>query len=200
MRGTVFCLALVCVLVGAAQPATSTVHAENSCSRLDLAYDLAQGGNAEAQSWLARQYEAGLCGLCKDDPLAVVWHKKAAEAGRPEAQFAMGMRCFFGLGVPQDLELAVYWLHKAAQQNHAEAQYRLAGCLEDGLGANADKAAGLYWYTRSAELGYPQAQNMLGILYIKGAGVPRDAPAAAQWFQRAAVQGYARPAQPWVQL
>ena len=144
MRGTVLCLAFVCVLVGAAQPATPTEHAEKTCSSLDQAYELAQNGDAEAQCWLARQYEAGLCGLCKDDPLAVVWFKKAAEAGRAEAQFALGIRCFFGIGVPQDLAQAVYWLHKAALRNHAEAQYRLAGCLEDGLGTSADKAAGVF--------------------------------------------------------
>ena len=177
--------------VQAAQPASPSTHTGKPCASLEQMYDLAQNGDAEAQCWLARQYEDGLCGLCKDDPLAVVWIKKAAEAGRAEAQFALGIRYFFGIGVPQDLAQAVYWLHKAALRNHAEAQYRLAGCLEDGLGTSVDKAAGVFWYTRSAELGYPQAQNMLGILCIKGMGMPRDAQAAAAWFQKAAAQGYA---------
>ena len=168
------------------EPVTPSAHANKPCTSLEQAYEQAQSGDAEAQCRLARQYEAGLCGLCKDDPLAVVWFKKAAAAGRAEAQFAVGMRSFFGLGVQQDIEQAVYWLHKAAQQGHAEAQYRLAGCLEDGLGA-----AAVNWYTRSAELGYPQAQNMLGVLCINGLGVQRDAQAAAAWFHRAAVQGYA---------
>ena len=79
MRGSVVCLVFLCVFVGASQPAAPTTLAEKPCASLDQVYDLAQGGNAEAQSWLARQYEAGLCGLCKDDPLAVVWHKKAAD-------------------------------------------------------------------------------------------------------------------------
>lgn len=162
-----------------------------TCGSLERIYDQAQRGDAESQCWLARQYESGSCGLCKDDPLAVVWFKKAAEAGRAEAQFALGMRCFFGLGVPQDLGQAVFLLHKAAQQGHAEAQYRLAGCLEDGLGVNADKAVAVYWYNTSAGLGYPQAQNMLGVLYSKGMGMPRDAYAAANCFLRAAIQGYA---------
>ena len=165
--------------------------ADKTCARLDRVFALAQQGDAEAQSWLARQYETGSCGLCKDDPLAVVWLKKAAEAGWAEAQFAVGMRCFFGLGVPQNIEEALGWMLKAAQQGHAEAQYRLAGFFEDGLGTNADKPTAVYWYGKSAELGYPQAQNMLGVLCINGKGMPRDAHAAAVWFERAAVQGYA---------
>jgi len=176
---------------GAGQAAHSPVCSAKSCNSMEQIYEQAQHGDAESQLWLARQYERGSRGLCKDDPLAVIWFKKAAEAGRAEAQFALGMRCFFGLGVAQNLEQAVLLLHKAAQQGHAEAQYRLAGCLEDGLGVNADKAAAVYWYSMSAALGYPQAQNMLGILCSKGIGMPRDAHAAANWFLRAAVQGYA---------
>ena len=173
------------------QTAHSPECSAKSCNSLEQVYEHAQRGDAESQLWLARQYESGSCGLCKDDPLAVVWFKKAAEAGRAEAQFALGIRCFFGLGVPQNLEQAASLLHKAAQQGHAEAQYRLAGCLEDGLGVSADKAAAVYWYSMSAALGYPQAQNMLGILCSKGVGMPRDAHAAASWFMRAAAQGYA---------
>ena len=86
---------------------------------MEQIYEQAQHGDAESQLWLARQYESGSRGLCKDDPLAVIWFKKAAEAGRAEAQFALGMRCFFGLGVAQNLEQAVLLLHKAAQQGQA---------------------------------------------------------------------------------
>ena len=175
MRGTVLCLAFVCVLVGAAQPATPTEHAEKTCSSLDQAYELAQNGDAEAQCWLARQYEAGLCGLCKDDPLAVVWFKKAAEAGRAEAQFALGIRCFLGLGVPQNLEQAASLLHKAAQQGqaaanwflraavqgYATAQYNLARSYETGDGLDNDREKALYWYGKAARQGDADAQARL---------------------------------------
>lgn len=165
--------------------------ADNMRAGIDQTFEQARQGDTQAQYWLGVHYEAGLCGLCKDDPLAVVWFKKAAEAGMAEARFALGRRCFFGVGVPQDLTQGAYWMHLAAQQGHAEAQYRFAGCLEDGLGVTEDKAAAVYWYRKSAELGYPQAQNMLGIFYINGTGVPRDAHTASIWFQRAAAQGYA---------
>ena len=165
--------------------------ADTMRASLEQTFEQAWQGDTQAQYWLGVHYETGLCGLCKDDPLAVVWFKKAAEAGMAEARFALGKRCFFGVGVPQDLTQGAYWMHLAAQQDHAEAQYRFAGCLEDGLGVTVDKAAAVYWYRRSAELGYPQAQNMLGIFYINGSGVPRDAHTAFIWFQRAAAQGYA---------
>lgn len=165
--------------------------AEKLCASLEQTYDQARDGDAQAQYRLALWYEGGLCGLCKDDPLAGLWFRKSAEAGKAEAQFEMGLRCFFGHGAQRSLEQAVSWMQKAAQQGHAEAQYRLAGFLEDGLGVTVDKDAAISWYKKSAELGFPQAQNALGIYCANGLGMPRDAHAAALWFQRAALQGYA---------
>ena len=74
------------------QTAHSPECSAKSCNSLEQVYEQAQRGDAESQLWLARQYESGSHGLCKDDPLAVIWFKKAAEAGRAEAQFALGMR------------------------------------------------------------------------------------------------------------
>ena len=126
MRGTVICLALLFFFVGAAQPATPTAHTEKSCASLDQVHDLAQSGDAEAQYWLARQYEAGLCGLCKDDPLAVVWFKKAAAVqGYATAQYNLARSYEKGEGVDKNSEDAFYWYSKAARQGDADAQARL---------------------------------------------------------------------------
>lgn len=62
---------------------------------MEQIYEQAQHGDAESQLWLARQYESGSHGLCKDDPLAVIWFKKAAEAGRAEAPVCLGDALLF---------------------------------------------------------------------------------------------------------
>ena len=49
----------------------------------------------------------------------------AAVEGDAEAQTRLGLRHFYGRGVPQDNKQAVMWLSLAAEQNYAIAQYNL---------------------------------------------------------------------------
>ena len=108
------------------EPVTPSAHANKPCTSLEQAYEQAQSGDAEAQCRLARQYEAGLCGLCKDDPLAVVWFKKAAAVqGYATAQYNLARSYEKGEGVDKNSEDAFYWYSKAARQGDADAQARL---------------------------------------------------------------------------
>ena len=79
---------------GTGQAAHSPVCSAKSCTSLEQVYEQAQRGDAESQLWLARQYESGSCGLCKDDPLAVVWLKKAAEADGQKRSLRWGCAAF----------------------------------------------------------------------------------------------------------
>ena len=50
-----------------------------------------------------------------------------ADQGEAEAQFALGLLYYRGLGVTRDPAAAVSWYRKAADQGYAKAQFRL-GC------------------------------------------------------------------------
>ncbi len=47
--------------------------------------------------------------------------KRAAEAGDPDAQYALGYLYYYGRGVPQDIKLAKQWIKKAANQGQQQA-------------------------------------------------------------------------------
>lgn len=87
----------------------------------------AQKGNVEAQSAVARLYDAGE-GVERDEERALSWYAKAAAQGDDEAQFALGEHAEDDLN---DKKLAQQWYEKAAVQGHADAQYRLALLLID---------------------------------------------------------------------
>ena len=53
-------------------------------------------------------YLKGL-GVRQDDVRAADWYRRAAQLGRPEAQFFLGTLYYLGRGVPQNDQLAHVW-------------------------------------------------------------------------------------------
>jgi TPR repeat protein len=56
----------------------------------------------------------------------VTWYRKAAEQGDADAQYNLGLKITYGLGVSPDYAQAEKWIRKAAEQGHAQARNRLA--------------------------------------------------------------------------
>lgn len=120
----------------------------------------------------------------------------AAEAGNPEAQFALGSIYGGESGAVPDFEQAAYWLRQAADQEHALAQFRLAVMLTGGRGGARDDAAALSWTRRAAEGGAPDAQHDLGSRFYRSSLDPLQMDAtesrteAYKWFRLAEAQGF----------
>ena len=62
---------------------------------------------------------------CYNEELGFEYMKQAADAGRPHAQYVVGMAYFLELGVKKDVDAAIAYLEKAAIQNNADAQMEL---------------------------------------------------------------------------
>ena len=60
-------------------------------------------------------YRNGL-GVTRDDAVAAVWYRRAAERGQPEAQYELALMYELGLGVPQDPAEASLWYGLSAAQ------------------------------------------------------------------------------------
>ena len=151
--------------------------------------ELAEGGNARAQTELGERYDAGAT-LRRNYRQAVHWFRRAAEQGFAPAQTALGRMHYFGRGAPQDHRAAVAWYRFAAEQNYAPAQFRLGYVYASGtteLPRDNEEAA--RWYRLAARQGHPGAQNNLAMMYLEGRGVPRDPAAALLWFRQAAELG-----------
>ncbi len=80
--------------------------------------DPAQGGDAEAQYYVATIYEKGPQGQ-PDYPLAATWYRKAADNGYSRAAINLGRLYEQGLGVGQSNEEAFKWYARASGLNES---------------------------------------------------------------------------------
>ena len=149
--------------------------------------ELAEAGDAEAQTELGERYEDGR-GLVQDYAGAVSWFRRAAEQGYAAGQAAMGFMYARGRGVVQDDAEAVRWFRRSAEQGDGRGQNNLGSMYGTGRGVLQDDAEAVRWFRRSAEQGNGRGQNNLGLMYRDGRGVSQDYGEAVRWFRRSAQQ------------
>ena len=154
--------------------------------------ELAEAGDAEAQTELGERYEEGRDGVARDYEAAVALYRRAAEQGDARGQGNLGAMYDNGWGVPQDDEIAVRWHRRAVEQGNARAQNGLGSMYRDGLGGVLqDYTEAVRWFRLSAEQGDFRGQTNLGTMYRTGRGVQQDYREAVRWYRLSASQGYA---------
>lgn len=112
-----------------------------------------------------------------------------AEAGDPQAEYALAVLYARGQGVTQDYAAAASWFREAAIAGNVPAQYNLGVMYERGLGLGKNMNEALIWYHSAAAKDYPAAEYNLALSYADGRGGPQDYVSAARWYLRAARQG-----------
>jgi TPR repeat protein len=105
----------------------------------------------------------------------------AAEAGNPQAQYALGTLYKEGRGVAKDMHEAVrlFALASLGDQADAEVEYAIALFNGDGVDRNQKLAAALF--RKAALTGNPIAQDRLAIILANGLGLPANPVEAAKW-------------------
>jgi len=145
----------------------------------------------------------------------IVALRARAEAGDPEAMFALGQAFEQGSQVLQDFSEAVRWYEAAATNNHPSACAALGEIFLVGRGtaASSDPASddrgrfsgtahilkslsvpidfgkAAHWNHVAAEFGDPAAQTRLAAQYAYGRGVAQNWGEAERLFQLAAAKG-----------
>ena len=153
--------------------------------------ELAEAGDAKAQTELGERYEEGRDGVVRDYEAAVALYRRAADQGDARGQGNLGAMYSNGWGVPQDNEVAVRWYRRAVEQGNTRAQNGLGSMYRDGLGGVLqDYTEAVRWFRLSAEQGYFRGQTSLGIMYRDGRGVSQNDAEAVRWFRRSADQGH----------
>jgi len=107
-------------------------------------------------------------GVPLDLGIARGWYTRAAEAGHPWAQFALGNMMERAQGGPRNDLQARRWYDSAARQGVAEAQMHLGDMLQAGRGGPADLPEAARWYDRAAAQGHEVAATRLALLHLEG--------------------------------
>lgn len=118
--------------------------------------------------------------------------RKQAEAGKAQAQYALGRAYAKGEGTTKNDAEAVRWLRKAADQGYAKAQDALGYAYAEGRGVAKNDAEAVRMFRKAADRGEAWAQYNLGVAYSKGQGVSKDDSEAVRWLRKAAEQGHAK--------
>lgn len=121
-------------------------------------------GDTNAMIQLGEGYSSGE-GVPQDDKTALIWFRKAAEAGNTAGMVLLGGLYELGVdGAEPDDELAVQWFQKAADRDNPLGLYNLGTLYENGSGVprNLEKAKALY--EKAGNLGNTEAQKRLAQL------------------------------------
>ena len=95
------------------EDARAAFRSSDYVTALKLWRPLANQGNSEAQSNLARMYRLGL-GVTQNDTEAANWSRLAANAGHTDSQLFLAVHYEEGRGVHKDIIEAHKWIHLAA--------------------------------------------------------------------------------------
>jgi TPR repeat protein len=137
---------------------------------------------------LGYKYEKGL-GVDKNDSVAALWYRKAAEAGDADGMFRLGLMYWTGRGVSRDDAEGTRWIRKAADAGSSNGMFGLGAALSEGRGVSEDAKEGARWYEEAAKKGNAVGMRFTGIAYLSGNGVPQSDLVAAAWFRDAADAG-----------
>lgn len=121
----------------------------------------AEAGDTWAQLNLGAAFDHGLAGRVADPGRAVLWYRRAAEAGVAEAQFNLAHCLATGHGTPRDDRAAHRWMRLAAAQGLADAEFLLGIMLAEGIGTPRDSTAARAWLQKAADRGHADAATAL---------------------------------------
>lgn len=101
----------------------------------------ARQGNLRAKLEIGRIFDSGKLGDENAKQQGIKYFMELAEEGYPTAQYIIGMKYYFGDGLPKDISKGILWMKKAAYQGCIDAQRQLGDFY-----ASIDKEEAVKWY------------------------------------------------------
>ena len=155
------CLIVLLGMLSCSEPDSEISFDHSGLERLDInkLQPLADAGNADAQFALGMIYAAG-DEIPQDLPQALIWLRRAAEQGHPQAQYEFAS-FYIREGSNQDLAEAVKWLRRSAEQGYPRAQLTLGMLYAAGQGVDQDMAEAYAWVSLAGQTGDEMAVKAL---------------------------------------
>ena len=114
----------------------------------------AEGGCSSSMLWIGRAYEIGY-EVTKNKTSALIWYKKAAEAGDMYAATDLGEAYLDGLINEVDrFAKAIFWTQKAVGAGISKAMFNMGKMYTQGKGFKQNYELAIKWFERSLSSGY----------------------------------------------
>ena len=111
------------------------------------------------------QYKLGLYfRVFNEYKKAIKYFEMAAQSGKKEAYYSLGVIYHQGEGVPQNYKKAFEYFKLAAQKGHSEADYNLGIMYYQGEGVPQNYKKAMKHFKLAAQAGNKEAQNFLNEL------------------------------------
>ena len=114
---------------------------------------------------------------------------KLAKEGNVDAQYKLGLRFYYGDGLPQSYKNALYWLRKASKAGHVKATTLMGVCYGEGNGVDKSFDKALDYYKSAAKENEPNALYNLAIYNYLGLGCTKSSSKSKRYFKQAAKNG-----------
>lgn len=152
----------------------------------------ADKGCTDAMYMLAQLYGKGGRIVKKSILLSVEYYRKAAELGKPVAEFRMSQILESGDGVQKNHRLSVEYALRAAAHGNPDGCYVAGTALIGGKGISKDEARGFALCKIAADQGYMKAAHVVANCYLRGKGVPKDTKRGFEMHKDLADRGFVK--------
>ncbi len=151
--------------------------------------EMAENGNARAQSELAGLYEHGW-GIQQDLEKARIWYEKAIEKGDIIATHNLGRLYFKGSNeIKENRDKAYNLILTSSEKGFPGAWFNLGSFYKDGFNVKPDQQEAFKWFLKAAEQGHAIAQNYVAFYSKDGVGTKQNKIKAFEWYKKSAEQG-----------
>ncbi len=140
-------------------------------------------------------YRAGVLSETKnppDYPSAIRYYSKAYQLNDDRSAIRLGVLCYEGRSIPQDIGLSFRFFRKAADLGNHRGQYWSAIMMSCGILTDKDVQGAIRLFKDAYEGGVKAASVWLGVLFRRGEDIPKDPVSALKWLRAAADLGFGR--------
>jgi uncharacterized protein len=127
-------------------------------------------------------------GVARDEARGLELLRSSADGGYSAAQYLLGQRYFYGLGLPRDKSQAMSYLLAASADNDYRAFVLLKIIATGSRGERRDRENIVATVKSKARAKISDAQYTLAFMYLIGDGVPKDRVEEVRWYRAAAAK------------
>jgi TPR repeat protein len=125
-------------------------------------------------------------GVTRDEARGLELLRSSADGGYSAAQYLLGQRYLYGLGLPRDTGQAMSYLLAASTDDDYRAVVLLKIIAKGSRGEARDRESVVAAVKRKARSKVPVAQYTLAFMYLVGDGVPKDRVEEVRWYRASA--------------